>query len=63
MILNQSLAFLVCWDIQGLCGELGSDDAKYPWFLLHMFLYLPFAFWLSVVLAGLAVCDCGTSLL
>jgi hypothetical protein len=33
-------------------GELGSDDAKWPYFLL--FLYLPFTIWLFVVLAGLA---------
>ena len=40
-----------------------SDDTKYPWFLLLMFLPLPFAIWLSLVLAGLAVFDCGLSLL
>jgi hypothetical protein len=30
VILNQSLAFLMCWGYPGLAvvGELGSDDAK-----------------------------------
>ena len=45
-----------------MVGELGSDDAKWPWFLLLMFLPLPFANCLSHVLAGLAVSDCGLSL-
>jgi hypothetical protein len=44
-------------------GELGSHDAKYSWFLLLMFLCLPFAICLSVMLAGLAVSDFGLSLL
>jgi hypothetical protein len=44
-------------------GELGSDDATYPLFLLIMFLSLPLAIWLSLVLAVLAVSDCGLSLL
>ena len=44
-------------------GELGSDDAKEPWFLVLMFLLLPLTSWLSLVLAGLAVSDCGLSLL
>ena len=26
-----------------MMGELGSDDAKQPWFLLLMFLHLPLA--------------------
>jgi hypothetical protein len=39
--------------------ELGSDDAKLPWFLLFMFLPLPLAIWLVLVFAGLAVSDCG----
>ena len=43
--------------------ELGSDTAKHSWFLLLMFLCLPFAIWLSLVLAGFAVSDCGLSLL
>jgi hypothetical protein len=44
-------------------GKLGSDDAKQPWFLLLMFLSLPFTTWLSLGLGGLAVFDCGLSLL
>jgi len=40
-------------------GELGSEDAKWPWFLLLRFLHLPLAIWLSLVLAGLAVSDSG----
>ena len=43
--------------------EVGSDDAMWPWFLFLMFLPLPFTIWLSLVLAGLAVSDCGLSLL
>jgi hypothetical protein len=35
-------------------GELGSDDAKSPWFLLLMFLPWPLTIWLSLVLPGLA---------
>ena len=38
-------------------GELGADDTKKPWFLLLVFLPLPLAIWLSLVLAGLAICD------
>ena len=34
-----------------------------PWILVLMFLPLPFAIWLSLVFAGLAVSDCGLSLL
>ena len=44
-------------------GELHSDDAKYPWFLLFMFLPLLLAIWLSMVLAGLVVSDCNLSLM
>ena len=44
-------------------GDLGSDDALSPCFLLVMFLCLPFAICLSLVLAGLAVSDCGLSVL
>ena len=36
-------------------GELGSDGAILPWFLLVIFLHLLFAFWLSLVLADVAV--------
>jgi hypothetical protein len=43
-------------------GELGFDDAKESSFLLLMFLCLPFAIWLSLVLAGLAVSDSDLSL-
>ena len=41
--------------------ELGSDGAMLPWFLLVMFLCLPFAIWLSLVSAGLTVSDCVLS--
>ena len=34
-----------------------------PWFLLVMLLPLPFAIWLSVVLAGNAVSDCALSVM
>jgi|AATE01.1.fsa_nt_gi hypothetical protein len=44
-------------------GELGSDYAKQPLFLLLIFLPLPLAIWLSLVLAGFAVSDCGFFLL
>jgi hypothetical protein len=43
--------------------ELGSDDAKWPWFLLLMSLHLPLDIWLSLVLPGLADSDCGLSFL
>ena len=46
-----------------MVGELVSDDGKCPWFLLLMFLPLPFAISLSLVLPGLAVSDCGLFLL
>ena len=42
-----------------MVGELGSDDAKQAWFLLLIFLCLPFTIWLSLVLAVLAFSDCG----
>jgi hypothetical protein len=44
VILNQNLAFQVL-EYPGLVvlRELGSDDAKKPWFLLLMFLPLPLA--------------------
>ena len=44
-------------------GELGSDGATLPWFLLVMLLPLPFAIWVSLVLPGLAVSDCGLSVM
>jgi hypothetical protein len=65
VILNQRLAFLVCWGNQGSLwvGELSSDDAKSSWFLLFMFLCLPLAIWLSLALVGLAVSDFSLALL
>jgi hypothetical protein len=51
------------YSVVALVGELGSDDLKYPWFLLLMFLPLLIAIWLSLVLAGLSVSDCGLFLL
>jgi hypothetical protein len=44
-------------------GELGSDDAKSPWILLLVLLYLPLTIWLSLVLSALAVSDWSFSLL
>ena len=38
-------------------GELDSDDIMQPWFLLVIFLCLPFTIWLSLVLVGPAVSD------
>jgi hypothetical protein len=38
-------------------GELGSYGVEWDWFLLLMFLCLPFTIWLSLVLTGLAVFD------
>ena len=46
-----------------MVGELGSDDSMKSWFLLLMFLRLPFIVWLSLELTGLAVSDFGLSLL
>ena len=46
-----------------IVGELGSDGAMLLWFLLVMFLLLPFAIWLSVVLAGVTVSDSGLSVM
>ena len=37
-----------------IVGELGSDAAIMPWFLLVMFLPLPLAIWFSLVLLSLA---------
>ena len=34
-----------------------------PWFLLVMFLHLPFTIWLSLMLAGVAVSDGGLSVM
>ena len=42
-------------------GELHSDGAMLPCFLLVIFLHLPFSIWLSLVLAGVIVSDCGLS--
>ena len=44
-------------------GQVYMHDAKKSWFLLFMFLPLPLAIWLSLVLAVLAVSDCDLSLL
>jgi hypothetical protein len=38
-------------------GELGSDNAKQPWFLMLMFLCFSLTIWLSLVLPALAVSD------
>ena len=46
-----------------MVGELGFDDAKEPWFLLLMFLYLPFAILLSLVLPALPESDWSLFLL
>jgi hypothetical protein len=55
--LNQRLAFLVWWGIQDLlCWEM-----MMPWFLL--LIVLPLTSWLSLVLTGLSVSNCGLSLL
>ena len=64
MILNPDLAFMVCWTSKtSVVGELGSLGAMFSWFLLVMFLCLPFAIWLSIVLAGVAVSDGGLSVM
>jgi hypothetical protein len=44
-------------------GELGSDVAKSPWFLLVRFSGLLFVIQLTLVWIGLAVCDWSLSLL
>ena len=36
-------------------GELGSDGAMLHWLLLSVFLHLPLAIWLSLMLVGLVV--------
>ena len=46
-----------------IVGELGSDVAKKPWFLLVRLLCLPLATWFSLVLVVLAVSDWSLSLL
>ena len=43
--------------------ELGSDNSKWPWFLLLRFLDLPLAICLSLVLAGLPDSDSALNLL
>ena len=43
--------------------ELGLDDAMLPSFLLVMFLHLCFVIYLSLVVAGLAISECGLSVL
>ena len=61
MILYSDHAFLGCWgNLQiAVVGELGSDDATFPCYLLVTIFHLPFANWLSLVLAGVAVSDFG----
>lgn len=46
-----------CIVYEGLAvvGELSSDGPLLHWFLLIMFLYLPFAIWLSLLLPGQCV--------
>lgn len=43
------------YPLLAVLGELGSNGAILHWLLLIMFLHLPFAIWLSLVLAGLGV--------
>ena len=43
--------------------QLGSDGAKYSWFLLVTFSHLPFTIFLSLVLDILVVSGCSLSLL
>ena len=54
MILNPNPVFLVYPGL-AVIGELGSDTAILPRFLLVMFLCLPFAILLSLSLVGLVV--------
>ena len=66
MIFKSRSCFSGVFGYPGLAvvGELGSDGAMLPWFLLVMFLCLPFARCLSLVVSGLAVSlwlDCPTS--
>jgi len=65
VILNLNLAFFSLLGYPGLpvVGKLGSDDAKWPWFLLLRFLHFPLTIWLFLVLAGFAVSDSGLTLL
>ena len=44
-------------------GELGSDGAMLPWFLLVMFFHLPLAIWLSLMLAVVALSDVDFSVM
>jgi hypothetical protein len=44
-------------------GKLSSDESKWPWFLLLIFLPLLLTICLSLVVPNLAVSDCGLSLL
>jgi hypothetical protein len=48
VIINQKFAFFGMLEHPGLAvvGEMGSDDAKSPWFLLLIFLCLPFGYFL-----------------
>jgi hypothetical protein len=44
-------------------GELGSNGAKWHWYLLLMFLSLPLAIWLSLLLTALVVSDWRLSIM
>jgi hypothetical protein len=46
-----------------ITSELGSDVDKKHWFLLLMFLCLPLAIWLYLMLTGLPLSDWNLSLL
>ena len=61
MILIRRLAFSGVLGYPGLTmvGNLDSDGAREPWFLLLMFLPLILIIWLSLMLVGLGVSDCG----
>ena len=50
-------AFQVCWGypVPAVVRELDSDNAETHWLLLLMFLPLPLAIWLSLVLIGLSI--------
>jgi hypothetical protein len=47
MILNQN--HVLGYEGLAVLVELGSDDAKYPWFLLLRFMCLPPSIWLPSV--------------
>ena len=51
------------YPVLAVVGDLGSDVAKWHWFLWFMNLYLPLAIWLSLVFTGFAVSDWSLFLL